>query len=289
MLNIIDIPIEFKTHMKVTYPTHQKSKMIEERAHQYFLSNRNYINSEYSYLPIYWTQYLIDCDYGKNINKLTDFIHSLNIKYPNEKFFTVIQYAGGSLTELNNCIFYSSGGFFNSPIGINSIYKPIPLLCDDYKIKKMKKKYLASFCGNIGTHPIRKNLYNSFHDKKDFLIRDSFRFFSSYFYYKTLSQSIFSICPRGYGPTSYRLYESMKMQTIPVYISDTFWLTDYQNFDWNEAIIKIGLDDIQELDIMLRKIPEKKISKMINYSKEKLKEYFTWEAVFNYIKSDITP
>lgn len=287
MLDIIEVPEEFKPQMKVRYPIHQKSKMIEERAHKYFSNNKKYINSEYSYLPIYWTQYLINCDYGKNIKKLRDFVNNLNILYPNKKFFTVVQYAGGTLVSLNNCIYYSCAGGFNSPLGKNSIYKPIPLLCDQYHYKIRRKKYLASFVGNMGTHHIRKKIYSAFKENKDFYIRKSFRFFSSYFYYKTITQSIFSLCPRGYGPTSYRLYESMNMQTIPVYISDSFWLTEYKDFDWNKAIIKINEANLPELDLILKKIPEKRIVQMLNYSKKKFKNFFTWEAVLKYIHNDI--
>ena len=38
-----------------------------------------------------------------------------------------------------------------------------------------------------------------------------------------ISESYFSL-PRGYGPTSFRLYESIKSGTVPVYISDEHFL-----------------------------------------------------------------
>ena len=33
-----------------------------------------------------------------------------------------------------------------------------------------------------------------------------------------IQESEFHLCPRGYGPTSYRLYECLQAETIPVYI-----------------------------------------------------------------------
>ena len=39
-----------------------------------------------------------------------------------------------------------------------------------------------------------------------------------------MSESYFSICPRGYGPTSFRLYESIAAGVVPVYISDSHFL-----------------------------------------------------------------
>ena len=35
-----------------------------------------------------------------------------------------------------------------------------------------------------------------------------------------MRDSLFSLCPRGYGPTSFRLYESIQLGSIPVYIAE---------------------------------------------------------------------
>ena len=33
-----------------------------------------------------------------------------------------------------------------------------------------------------------------------------------------IQDSEFHLCPRGYGPTSYRLYECLQAETIPIYV-----------------------------------------------------------------------
>ena len=33
-----------------------------------------------------------------------------------------------------------------------------------------------------------------------------------------MHESVFHLCPRGHGPTSYRLYEALQADTIPIYI-----------------------------------------------------------------------
>ena len=33
-----------------------------------------------------------------------------------------------------------------------------------------------------------------------------------------IQDSEFHLCPRGYGPTSYRLYECLQSETIPIYV-----------------------------------------------------------------------
>ena len=40
-----------------------------------------------------------------------------------------------------------------------------------------------------------------------------------------IKEYYFSIFPRGYGPTCFILYESIQMGTVPIYISDKFFLT----------------------------------------------------------------
>lgn len=42
--------------------------------------------------------------------------------------------------------------------------------------------------------------------------------------FTALSKSQFALAPRGYGPTSYRLYEAMRLGVVPVYVSDVHWL-----------------------------------------------------------------
>ena len=39
-----------------------------------------------------------------------------------------------------------------------------------------------------------------------------------------IKSSFFFLCPKGYGPASFRLYESIELGTVPVYISDDFVL-----------------------------------------------------------------
>lgn len=40
------------------------------------------------------------------------------------------------------------------------------------------------------------------------------------FWEKLIHTSVFHLCPRGNGPSSYRLYEALQADTIPVYIWD---------------------------------------------------------------------
>ena len=68
-------------------------------------------------------------------------------------------------------------------------------------------------------------------------------------YMETLKNSRFSICPRGFGVSTIRFWESLKSGSIPVLISDKMELPS--NFNWNSCIIRVPeKDTIYILDII---------------------------------------
>ena len=50
-----------------------------------------------------------------------------------------------------------------------------------------------------------------------------------------MSRSVFALCPRGYGRTSYRMYEALQLGCIPVYIHDEPWLPYADELDWRRV------------------------------------------------------
>ena len=62
--------------------------------------------------------------------------------------------------------------------------------------------------------------------------------FNEYFHY--LRKSIFTLAPRGFCPSSYRLYEAMSAGAIPIYVWEKELLLPYSGMiNWNETIITI--------------------------------------------------
>ena len=128
---------------------HPKPLTIHEvRCVEDFFSKREDIKSEYAYLPIQWNAYHVSNGYGKNLEPLQEYLYSLVNEYPNQKWFTITQYAGGTLVKVDNCRIFSTGGGFNSPFGINSTYESIPLICDHHQGKQAdNKKYKVVYDG----------------------------------------------------------------------------------------------------------------------------------------------
>ena len=68
------------------------------------------------------------------------------------------------------------------------------------------------------------NLANIYKENKKFYVKNldsmNISYFDSIKFKRIMRNSIFSLCPRGFGPTSFRLYEAIQMGTIPVYIAE---------------------------------------------------------------------
>jgi hypothetical protein len=98
------------------------------------------------------------------------------------------------------------------------------------------------------------------------------------------SKSKFILAPRGYGRSSFRLYEAYKFGAVPVYIYDDFPLLPYKEFiNWNDIAIIINIKDIEKLPGILEKTNA--TAMLENY--EKVKYWFTMEGLTRYIDDRI--
>jgi hypothetical protein len=69
-----------------------------------------------------------------------------------------------------------------------------------------------------------------------------------------MADSVFALCPRGYGPTSFRLYEAMQMGCVPVYITDQAWLPFKDEILWDQTAVLCGIDEVAGLPERLYKM-----------------------------------
>jgi glycosyltransferase involved in cell wall biosynthesis len=76
-------------------------------------------------------------------------------------------------------------------------------------------------------------------------------------YNELLLKSKFTLAPSGSGPNSIRFWEALAVGSIPVLLADTLELPE--NKLWDETIIIIKESNIENLDNILRKIPEDEI------------------------------
>jgi hypothetical protein len=123
------------------------------------------------------------------------------------------------------------------------------------------EKYLASFVGSSTTHPLRQQILSLRRD--DFLLRDtratSYRmnyeadplerapFYLAYA--DAMANARFSLCPRGVGAGSVRLFESMKMGRACIILSDAWRPND--GVDWDSFSIRVPEADVSRIPQIL--------------------------------------
>jgi hypothetical protein len=286
MIRIADVPEAFLPKMPVQYPPHQGyNPMIEERAYSFFATQKE-LESEYIYIPIQWTSWHVNpCgEYGQNTQPLIDYCNQLTEKHPNEKFFTVVQYDGGTLIPIDNCTIFASSGDFNSPIGKNSLYEPIPLLCDPHSgAPRDIREYKVGYAGR-DTHPLRIKMNLLLAHLPQYKFAVNLQHNQTEVFRDVLYNSVFALSPRGFGPASFRMYEAIQMQCIPIYISDVFWLPFINDIKWDKMCLLIKEDEIETIPEKVNTLLESgEYQNMINYGQEIYEKYLTWNGCLNTI------
>lgn len=123
-----------------------------------------------------------------------------------------------------------------------------------------KRRYLFNFIGGR-THPIRKTVLSL--NYTDAFLKDTTGLHAWKLdklakakyeeeYLQVMNDSYFVLCPRGIGPCSYRLFETMQLARSPIIISDE-WVYPQFDFNWNEFAIFISEDKIAEIPAILER------------------------------------
>jgi hypothetical protein len=90
-------------------------------------------------------------------------------------------------------------------------------------------------------------------------------------YNKLLLDSRYSLCPSGSGPNSIRFWESLAVGSIPVLLADTLELPSHEL--WDDSIVRIPENKLEELPSILSSISEEKEREM-RVNCIKLYEYY---------------
>jgi glycosyltransferase involved in cell wall biosynthesis len=265
-----------------TYPPYHTGLYLEEYFFEFYQRNIDRFNKlKRKYIPIFWTNCYVNGvqeGWGDRVSMM-DMQIEINKLDPNDSYFTVCQHDDAPMNPIPaNTIIFSAGG---NVTGSN--VAPIPLICGPLAEKEPKEKtILASFVGSE-THDVRNKMIEAVKDESDFYIAtkgweqeikiDQFTDFV-----ESSLKSKFVLCPRGYGATSFRLYEAMQLGAVPVYVSDRFWLPWTHELNWHEFCVIVPVDDVQNLPQILRSIDDETHEKMQRKIKEIYTNYFTLEG-----------
>jgi hypothetical protein len=264
---MVAVPDKFRPHIKVDYPE-GNNPIFEE----WFFTQCDHEN----YLPVFWTSYFVNNGYGRNLRvkkELQQFVNSLD---KSKQYFTIVQYDDGPLVNLppNIKVFAMSGP---------RIDYPLPLICQPHRHTFNEERDLFSnFIGRM-THPIRKELMKVLAGKSGYLT--SSNPIPTEDFCRILSKSVFTLCPRGYGQTSFRICESLQYGSIPVYISDQFIIP--HNHDFTEYGVLIDAKDLSELPYILSGYTPEMIKRLQDNGRKIYNEKYSFEGCKELILKNI--
>jgi hypothetical protein len=259
------VPNQFKPVQNYRYPS--------DNAHAF---ERWYLDTFQSsdktarvYLPVQWTAHYCNNRFGQDkgaIAQLQRYLDGLDTSKP---FYTIVQFDDGILNNIDHLdlkIFSMGGG---------RVDYPIPLLCQPHKFHAtVPRETLASFIGNE-THAIRKQVF-ALEGKPGYYISRKPHKMTEYT--EWMHNSAFSLAPRGYGSSSFRIAEAVHALSIPVYLSDHHCLPYNMPFDYG-VLLRPG-DDI---DAALQAADVTSMQQRLR----EVKELFTYQGCKNMILKEL--
>lgn len=267
--NYVNVPNEFLVKTNHSYPP-GNDMVFEEFFLQKFLEDKPETNR--IYLPIQWTCFYISRNYANaDMSDLQNFLDSLP---RDKKYFTIVQWDDGILNKLDglDILKFASGGIGDYPI---------PLINRPHDKTVRAKDIFASFIGVInGRHRVREALKNAVSGLPDYYISESMGFHQ---FKEIMERSIFSLCPRGYGRTSFRINEALNLGSIPVYIYDDAWVPFNDKINFSEYGVLVHESELPNLDNILKSITDDRINELRENGKRVYKEYYTYEGCYNNI------
>ncbi len=283
-LRILDIGKQFRINTSHVYPPFKKGRYMEEYCYEMLSSKKDDIQTDMVYLPIFWTNLQNHPGFASMKSKYQIILdHALSSLPPHTQYMTIVQHDDGPQLKIpkNTIIFGACTGTI-----------PLPLIYEDTTERLLSeprcpKTQLASFVGTYTTHPLREEMFRTL--QKD-IVWNGKRVWSSsvkeqdasLFIEQTL-QSKFCLAPRGYGRSSFRFFEAMLLDTIPVYVWDDIeWLPYREILDYSTFSISISKNELPHLHDILSSISTETYENMV-LSMKKNRHWFTLEGMVDYI------
>ena len=283
-LRILTIGKQFRPGTSHVYPPFKKGRYMEEYCYDVLSSKKDDIQSDMVYLPIFWTNLQNHPGFASMKSKYQIILdHALSTFPPHTQYMTIVQHDDGPQLKLpqHTIIFGACTGTI-----------PLPLIYEDTTERLLSeprcpKTQLASFVGTY-THPLREEMFHAL--QKEDIVWNGKKVWSSsvkdqdatLFIEQTL-QSRFCLAPRGYGRSSFRFFEAMLLDTIPVYVWDDIeWLPYREILDYSTFSISISKNELPRLYDILSSISTETYENMV-FTMKKNRHWFTLEGMVDYI------
>ena len=198
-------------------PTHGADSGVEQDFLSWLLNHPQLVatrpeEADWDYLPMFHNRIYINWNWGEGVERIQNEI--LRLVSRNRPTFTICEYDLRSMRNIDLCnmiVFTASRRGDSEDIDI-------PLLCSPHTLPPTmpRKKYLASFAGNLKTDGIRMGMRESLDGRGDVKIIDGNQ--GPEFFVNLMLSSYIALAPRGHGGQSFRFYEAMDLGIVPYHI-----------------------------------------------------------------------
>ena len=287
-LKILDLGRQFRPKTSITYPPFKNGRYMEEYFYDYSTNpeNNHKIDTERIYIPAFWTNIQNHpnfSDMKENLNILLKRAYSL---FPESTpYFTVVQAdLGVELVLLKNTLVF--GACYGDI--------PLPLIYEDITNRLLntprpiQRKLRGSFVGTY-THTLRQKMFLSIGRNPNFKFEtndiwtNSVPHAAADTFIKTTLNSKYCLAPRGFGRSSFRFFEAMLLDTVPVYFwDDAEWLPYKDILDYSKFSVSIHKTNIDKTAQILKSISHERYLSMLEELK-RVRHYFTLEGMSEYI------
>lgn len=192
---------------------------------------------------------------------------------------------------MSNLVVFNAGG---ATTGFKQV--PIPLIKGELQYENLDAKkdiWLSSTI--VKRHfPVRKKLFETvgFYNMTDEILsrpvpdellgnKSQFVHYQGDQFKQVIQRSIFHLCPRGFGRTSFRLYETVQLGTIPIYIWDDVNWIPYGNLMERLGLV-IHVSQMGDLLSILSSLSKAELEFKLEEIR-KFRPWFTYPGITHYI------
>lgn len=294
-LRTVPLPPLFRPSTSHVYPPFKQGYYMEEYLYLYLKDHAEEISSGWIYLPVFWTNLQNHPGFTVQKGKYQLLLNRIiaSASYPaGSRFFTCVQHDDGPGLQLpaGTVVYGACSGDI-----------PLPLIYEDRTDRLLsaprrpfhERTLLASFVGTVGTHPVRDAMRRALEGRDGVYFHsrglwsasvpeeDAGRFI------EVTSRSRFCLSPRGYGRSSFRFFEAMLLDVVPVYVwDDVEWLPYKDEIVYNRFCLSVHVSELPGLYDRLSDIQEKEYEDMLEEMR-RVRSWFGLEGMSRWIRERI--
>lgn len=308
MIRIAPLPSLFRPQTSHVYPPFKKGLYLEEYVWAWLVrtSGPEAHDDSWVYLPVFWTNLQNHPGFSCSKGKYQFLLNQAVRAYPaGTRFFTCVQHDDGPGLVLppGTRIYGACRGDV-----------PLPLIYEDtserllhYPRKGFQERdLLVSFVGTVGTHPVREVLRRVL-EGRDGVVFSSRGAWSPVVgegdaeqFLEVTARSRFCLAPRGYGRSSFRFFEAMLLDVVPVYVwDDVEWLPylekseegekkegDRLPYPYESFCVSVHVSEVGGLYDRLARIGEAEYEAMLERMRA-VRRWFTLEGMCRWLEFDL--